>query len=230
MYLCGEYESRSIAFFLSVIPKNRRRTILDIGANVGTHSLEFSRHFDAVHAFEPNPDLWENFERNISQNGLENVWLHRLGLGNVAAELPFFLIEKANYGLGTFATFDQYDLPLQEVGRMRVDIGDRYLASTAVGPVDAIKIDVQGFEPQVIEGLAKLLQRDQPFLWLEVGEETVKTAATAEGLLAWFPYPARLYRLERSKGRVRRQVLIKPAPEGSLSRGNYLITPLGTER
>ncbi len=50
MYLRGGYEENHIRAFLSRVPAERRGLVLDVGANVGTHSLGFSRHLKAVHA------------------------------------------------------------------------------------------------------------------------------------------------------------------------------------
>src|SRR5262245_8857068 len=57
VYLFGGYESAQIRCFLSCIPAGRHGTLLDIGANAGTHSLAFARVFETVRAFEPNPML-----------------------------------------------------------------------------------------------------------------------------------------------------------------------------
>ena len=60
MYVFGNYEKPLIDAFVSFISPGKRGTILDIGANVGTHSLAFAHRFKAVHSFEPNPSLWNN--------------------------------------------------------------------------------------------------------------------------------------------------------------------------
>ena len=83
VYLFGGYESAQIRCFLSRIPAGRHRTILDVGANAGTHSLAFARVFETVLAFEPNPMLWPQFEQNMVLNGLTNVRLHKLGLADI---------------------------------------------------------------------------------------------------------------------------------------------------
>src|SRR5688572_11738006 len=78
VYLFGGYERPYIDRFVRAIPADRRGTILDIGANAGTHSLAFASDFATVHAFEPNPMLWAQFERNVALNHLKNVQLHKL--------------------------------------------------------------------------------------------------------------------------------------------------------
>ncbi|MCI0465926.1 MAG: FkbM family methyltransferase [Beijerinckiaceae bacterium] len=145
VYLFGNFEEQLITLFLSIVPPGRRGIILDAGANAGTHALQFARAFEQVHAFEPNPALWAQFEKNVALNRLPNVTLHRVGLGDRAAQLPFYMTEKPNLGLGTFSNADQYDTPLIKSGSAPVVRGADYLASQGIGPVDAIKIDVQGF-------------------------------------------------------------------------------------
>jgi FkbM family methyltransferase len=227
MYLFGEYEQGSIGEFISKIPDDRRGTILDIGANVGTHSLAFAQHFGQVHAFEPNPNLWKHFERNIALNNLHNVQLHKVGLGGGDAELPFYLIDKKNYGLGTFSRIEQYDLPLKEVGRMTVVTGDGYIKSAHIAPVDAIKIDVQGFELEVVRGLADVLAKDRPFVWLEVSADTRATVQRSESLRGLFPFQSDLFRFEPHRsGGIFHSMRLRPASPGRLDAGDYLIAPL----
>jgi FkbM family methyltransferase len=225
MYLFGEYEEDLIREFISAVPPGRRGTVLDIGANVGTHSLAFARHFRHVHAFEPNPQLWESFARNIDLNDLDNVSLHKTGLGDQEADLPFYLIEKKNYGLGTFSTAEQYDLPLEEVGRMKVATGDGYTELAGIGPVDAIKIDVQGFELEVLTGLSRVLERDRPFVWMEIGADTAATVETLQSLRNRFPFRNDIYRFEHRRSGVRYSVQLTIGAEGPLEPSDYLIAP-----
>lgn len=169
MYLFGEYEQMNIDAFLAAVPRERRGVVLDVGANVGTHSMAFAQHFKQVHAFEPNPALWPNFSRNMAINGLSNVILHQRGLADRDAELPFYSIEKNNFGLGTCSHVQQYDLPLKEIGTVQVARGDDYARQQGIGLIDAIKIDVQGFEPEVLRGLRERLKTDRPIVWFELG-------------------------------------------------------------
>ena len=103
MYLYGGYEEPQIRSFVNEL--SRRRVILDVGANVGTHSLAFAQAFDTVHSFEPNSSVWSKFERNLDLNGFENVQLHKVGLGDQSGHFPFYNINNDNDGLGTFLEF-----------------------------------------------------------------------------------------------------------------------------
>lgn len=224
-YLYGQYERDSIDLFLSCVPPERRGVILDVGANVGTHSLVFARQFEHVHAFEPNCDVWTPFERNVGLNEFSNVTLHKLGLAERDAELDFHKIDAPNHGLGTFSAIEQYALPLKLAGRAKVVRGDSYLDGLGLDRVDAIKIDVQGFELAVLHGLADVLKRHRPIVWCEVGAGTDSGACSADSLKGAFPYAVTLLRLELSSTLLTYSTRLSLADEADLAVGDYVVLP-----
>jgi FkbM family methyltransferase len=223
VYLFGGYEQEEIALFLSRVARERRGLVLDVGANVGVHSLAFAGAFREVHAFEPNPALWDAFERNRALNGFENVRLHRLGLADRDATLTLRLIDKPNLGLGTFSTIEQYDLPLKAAADCRVAAGDAYIEKEGLGRVDAIKIDVQGFEPEVLRGLRGVLARDRPLVWFELGIATAAQLATRADIERLFPYPVEVLRMS-DEGFPRRVLRLRACP-ATPPPGDYLALP-----
>ncbi len=222
VYLFGGYESALIRCFLSCIPPQRHGTILDVGANAGTHALAFARVFKTVHSFEPNPMLWSQFERNILLNGVTNVRLHKLGLADRDSELMLHLIDKPNYGLGTFSVVEQYDLPLRPVATCPVRHAGNYIAEIGTGPVDAVKIDVQGFEPEVLRGLADVLKRDKPVVWCEIGAGTLETIASTSELSKLVPFAFRCFRFASKSSWGRSSVRLVEC-SGDLLSGDYVL-------
>ncbi len=224
-YLYGGYESDEIALFLDAIPRDRRGTILDIGANVGTHSLRFARAFDHVLSFEPNPLVVDRLRRNVALSGAGNVSVNHVGLSDTAGELELFAPESGNQGLGTFLTAEQYDRPLARIGTVPIAIGDDFVAAHATGRIDAIKCDVQGFEVQVFRGLQKIVQRDRPIVWIEIGSGAHTVAEEIAALLPLLPRPARYYRMgSLNLGVVGRAVLTE-VPEAEIGAGDWVIVP-----
>ena len=219
VYLFGNYEEQCIDHFISLVPKNRRHLILDVGANVGTHSLSFARLFQNVHSFEPNPVLWPAFERNMELNDIKNVSLHKVGLGAKDEMLTLFLTEKANFGLGTFATFDQYDVPLKASATCKVVIGDDFLETIGVSACDAVKIDVQGFEPEAIAGLRRTIERNRPIIWFELGAGTHSKLKTLADVEALFSYPVHLHRLGMA------EAINESHRDAELPTADYIIIP-----
>lgn len=225
VFLFGGYERDQIGQFLDVV--SRRGTVLDVGANVGNHSIAFSRTFAKVHAFEPNPALWQAFERNIALNPGADVTLHRIGLSDTAADLPLLNIDNGNLGLATFLDVDQYEWPLQEVARARTERADDYLGGISV---DAVKIDVQGFEPQVLRGMSRLLERCRPVVWAEFSSGTVtQTYGDRAAIEALFPYPVTLSRFEVEESLIFRRVILAPYWSQEIEQGDYVISPAGSD-
>jgi len=224
VHLFGGYESAQIRCFLSRIPAERHGTILDIGANAGTHSLAFARVFETVHAFEPNPMLWPQFERNMELNGLTNVRLHKLGLADRDSELTLHLIDKPNYGLGTFSTVEQYDLPLRPAVTCPIRHAGNYLAEIGAGPVDAVKIDVQGFEPEVLRGLHNILKRYRPVIWCEIGSATSAKIATTSELSELVPFGFHCFEIASRSDWAGNSVGLRER-SGDLPRADYMLIP-----
>ena len=225
LYLFGVYEEDSIALFRRFCADRPRRTMLDVGANVGTHSIALAHDFGAVHAFDPNGALRPRFARNVALSGLANVTLHRFGLADQAQDLPFYLPEGANSGLGTLSGAERYDTPLKQAGTARIERGDDALAAGGIAEVDAIKIDVQGFEQEVLTGLRETLRAWRPVVWLEVGEGPFAGPNGADALRAQFPYPIALSRFACVSRFPAFRYALEPVTGAVLEKADYLIAP-----
>ncbi|WP_156169934.1 FkbM family methyltransferase [Aurantiacibacter luteus] len=168
------YETRQKQIFLSVIPQHRRRNLLDIGANIGGHSLTFARFFDKVIAFEPNPEIFSRLQGNITRNSGLNIDPMPMGLADRADTLVFYQPPAGCGGQGV-GSFDPDFAPNNAIEvRLPVARGDDVVKDQGLNPVDAIKIDVQGFEPQVLMGLADTIAQDKPIIWAEFSESTLR--------------------------------------------------------
>jgi FkbM family methyltransferase len=226
VYLFGGYERESIDLFLACALADRRGVILDVGCNAGTHSLQFAKAFATVHAFDPNPALWAQFEANAALNEASNITLHQLGLGQAEARLPLYAIDSDNHGLGTFSNSPQYDKPLIQIGEARVANGADYVRGLGIDRVDAIKIDVQGFEAEVLRGFASILERDRPLVWVEAGGRAAGAIQTQEQMQAFFPYRIAIAHIQGYRALLRYGARLAPAGE-VLEIGDYIIRPAG---
>lgn len=191
IYLYGGYENQLINEFLKLTARTEQRTVLDIGANIGQHSIKIPAVFGQVHSFEPNPKLWDKFENNVSLNQIDKVTLHKCGFANEDSEIPFCNIDNGNEGLGTFSDSEQYDQPLELVGVLKVVRGDDFLRVNEIENVDAMKIDVQGFEGEVLLGLQETIRSTRPVVWLELGAATKIDLSSFKKVPEPFPYPIR---------------------------------------
>jgi FkbM family methyltransferase len=220
VYLFGGYEEHFLQLFLDAMPADRRAVVFDIGANIGTHSLAFAQVFERVHSFEPNPEVWPNFERNCALSGASNIVLHKLGLGAQPGILPFYRTQRKNMGLGTVCPGEQYDLPLEQVAEVNIVRGDDIVHSRAITRVDAVKIDVQGFESEVLRGLADTLRRDLPLVWFELGAGT-----SLKRLKDLLPFPFDLLRFHIARRGWSSRAALISVTECPVTAGDYLAVP-----
>lgn len=140
-------------------------TVIDIGANVGNHSVFFAKCMNASKVFciEPNPKAISILNKNIRLNNVESVCdFSFLGIalsdevssGNVL--LPNHLA--ANLGAA--------EIEISENGLTKVVPGD-FLFSE-LNCVDLLKIDVEGFEMKVLSGLSSTIRKFKPVVYVEV--------------------------------------------------------------
>src|SRR3990167_2666358 len=100
---CGAYEKPLLYFLRDVMrTKGADGIFVDVGANTGQHSLFISQYSKEVHAFEPYPPVLARFRDMVASNGIQNIRLHPVGLGNQKAKLPFYEPPPDNLGTGSF--------------------------------------------------------------------------------------------------------------------------------
>ncbi len=145
----------------------RTGAVLDVGANIGNHSLWFSSRFAKVLAFEPNPICIRLLEASVMFNGVQNVEILGYGLSDQEAELVFHLNLAGNLGqsgvsdslvFGKFRTF-----PVQ------VRVADEAITAGMLEslPVRLVKIDVEGHELPALKGMSCLLAKHRPIVLFE---------------------------------------------------------------
>lgn len=142
------------------------RTVLDVGANIGCTALLLSQLSQSVHAFEPSPTTFAFLRQNLLANGVGNVTAHNLGLGleDGGAELTYSPSNRSG-GFVSGRTRASGDHVRERISLRRLDTAVRELGLRSV---DFIKIDVEGFEGQVLKGGADTLFRHRPLVVLEL--------------------------------------------------------------
>lgn len=146
---------------------------LDIGANIGIYSSVMSRivgDAGAVHAFEPVRHIRRKLASNVAINGGRNVVINDFALGAEPGELEMFQVKEGQYRAGT-STFlnnnNVQDMGVEAFDRELVKIVtlDSYAAD--MPKIDFIKLDVEGFELNVLRGGRETLARCKPAILFE---------------------------------------------------------------
>lgn len=132
--------------------------VVDVGANIGYYTLLLAKRVKKVYAFEPDKENFEILKKNVEENSLKNVVLVNKAVGSKNEKVGIKR-NRNNYG-------DSKVLEGNEIECIRLD-------DFMNEKVDLIKIDVQGFEPRVIEGAKEIIKKDKPILFVE-SEKNIK--------------------------------------------------------
>lgn len=168
--------------------------VLDVGANLGLHTVWFSKHAftGKVHSFEPVEFNRQLLHRNLKQNRCKNVQVYsnavsnRLGNSFISVFDP---TEPGNYGecslIEGHPKSNYQAVPTVPIDKLPFD------------RVDFIKIDVEGFEPQVLAGAEKTITKHRPSMLIEVNNsqphiEKVWEQLNPKNYLLWW-LPVRNY-------------------------------------
>lgn len=136
-------------------------TVLDIGANIGFHTLYFAELAGPngkVIAFEPVPVNFEKLKFNIGLNSFNNISPQNIALGSKNEQITIGIDENST-NPGAYNLFDHS-------GNVMINclIGDEVVVNEKI---NFIKIDVEGYESFVFEGLIKTINRDKPKIVFE---------------------------------------------------------------
>jgi FkbM family methyltransferase len=127
--------------------------VWDVGANVGYYSTMFADRVGpsgSVHSFEPSPPNFARLSEAIADR--PNVHARQLGLGNASGTLPF---QQGSDTLGATSRIVEYASDASLL--VPVERGEDLIVRQLAPPPNAIKIDVEGFESEVFDGLGSLL-------------------------------------------------------------------------
>jgi FkbM family methyltransferase len=129
------------------------RVVFDVGANCGAASVHFARHYPAaaVHAFEPGREARSYLVRNVA--ALSNVRVHPIGLYSADQRARLY---RGAGDLGQ-ASVLRRAVNLDESEPVELRAGGTWAADQGIDRIDILKVDVEGCEVEVLEGLAALL-------------------------------------------------------------------------
>lgn len=143
--------------------------VIDVGTNVGWTVLNLARlsHTGTVFGFEPDPFNYGQCRDNVKLNSFRNIELFPVGLSDVNAQLTMEVRVPSNRGGNRISTTSQG----HKVDVVRLDDFEPVKKATHI---DLIKIDVEGYEMNVLKGAVHLLQKHHPVLFIEMDDSNLK--------------------------------------------------------
>ena len=185
-YLVGQYyEGLTQRLLLDLLRPGE--SFVDVGANIGHLTLTAAHRLGPtgrVLSFEPNPLVYARLSTNIDLNALgTTVKAHNLALGATRGTLRLSVPVEGTGGATLGKLGSEYSGDLASQFDVAVDTGDAHCADIS-GPL-VVKIDVEGFETFVVQGLAATITRSRPALIVEAWPEHLRNSGSSiEALFA----------------------------------------------
>lgn len=138
-------------------------SFLDIGANIGIHSLSAAIVKGVqIYSFEPVEFIREKLNKNIKLNLYDNIQVVPAALSNENKVIKTnFSSESSNQG--TFSILSEEN-GVNEISCIR---GDDFVLENKIDNISVIKIDVEGFEYSVLMGLKETIKKQKPVIFFE---------------------------------------------------------------
>lgn len=137
------------------------KNFIDIGSNIGQHSLLLSRYAKNVYSFEPIPIVFEQFSKSIKLNNIKNIQPFNLAIGEKKESKKFNFVT-THAGTSSFVERENKNTNYITV---HTDTLQNIIPSVKL---DVMKIDVEGYEAVVVLGNKEKILHDRPTIFIEV--------------------------------------------------------------
>ena len=167
-----EYEQDAVNFLENEMRKNLFSNFLDIGANSGYYSFYFANKFPdlKIQAFEPNVDAYNKFLKTILKNSFKNIEISNFGLSNINEKTKMITWFKHGIAKTNSTILDKsHDTKNSKIFETNLRIGDEVIDLSDKKIL--LKIDVEGHELSVLDGLKVLLNNNKCTILVEIGDE-----------------------------------------------------------
>lgn len=166
-----------IQFLLNLDLKNK--TVFDIGANHGMFSLAFSRAVQPngrIVSFEPNPIVYQELLCNLEVNDFSNIQTFQVALGSYEYKSQL-IFDTTHTGTGSLnnKVSDNF-IATNTLEKIDVEVIslDYFCSNNDIPSPEFLKIDVEGFEFDVLKGMENTLENKKPELYIEIHGATFK--------------------------------------------------------
>jgi FkbM family methyltransferase len=198
IYYFGAFEKPLLYFMRDSLLAiaGRNGIFVDVGANIGQHSLFMSQYARHVIAFEPYAQVRTRMEYHIRLNAIGNIELHAEGLSDISGKSTFYAPTGHNEGVGSFdaSTREKGNLAIGEYELIR---GDDHFTANPPDSLHLLKVDVEGLEKPALAGLQCTLQLYRPVLVCELTYRKPLSFRSKAEILDLLPDNYELFCLDR---------------------------------
>lgn len=200
IFFFGAYEPELRSILGAIIPPGG--IAIDIGANVGWHTLLMSRLAGSagrVFAIEANPSVYARLAKHLVLNRASNVLSMMVAAGDREGTVAFFGPSASDPRSGDGHIEVGTSLSDENSIQVRTITLDAIVEDARINRLDAIKIDVEGFEWPVLQGARKTVERYRPHIIFEYNQDYSSRGGGSAVVLEEFfkELGYQLFRIER---------------------------------
>ncbi len=166
-YVWGIYEYNILKLIYENLSKND--TFVDVGSNIGQYTNFSASLCKQVYGFEPVKVVYEQNLASVKRNNFSNVKLYPYGVGRKDEEKEINIF--GDEGISSFFSKWENQKNVNKKELVRVISLDKFIKEK----VDLIKIDVEGYEWEVVLGMRKIIEKHQPKIVLEFSPKFYNT-------------------------------------------------------
>ena len=138
--------------------------VVDVGANIGYYTVLLAKKTKKVYAFEPDKTNYKILRKNIEINGLKNVIAVNAAVGSSDGEIN---LSKSEENFGDHKLYGEGKKEKVKIVKLDDFVKEK---------VGLIKIDTQGWEPEVIDGAKKIIEKNKPIIFMEYSPVSYRLA------------------------------------------------------
>ena len=144
---------------------------LDVGANIGYHSLNIASLFPKAEciAFEPHPKIFEQLKENVGLNNFKYLVTHNMAVGDFCGKTKINLTNDTSYNRGLSTILNDKSLKNESYEvNVKITTLDEFLDHDKKNRISVMKIDTQGYEYQVLKGALDIIHQSRPIILMEI--------------------------------------------------------------
>ena len=188
---------------------------LDIGANIGNHSVFFANFFSNIYSFEPYPDSY--YLLKFNSKNFSNIKTFNFGASDVDENQYMYIASDTTMSRNTLFSDRVEPKKIEQIHPKKIKVElknlDNLLKENKVKKISFIKIDIEGYEYKALIGLKNTIINDSPIIvleqWTDAFDEIKKTTKSIDFLKKnhyKFFYEPNYFRRKKNKNKILRSI------------------------